>query len=90
MLSSDAGISSMPSSMISNISETDHNSSTTMIATNNSSHHQEYGNLSSFQGRDTKLDKFLAKKDQHDQKKLFYSVIIHSAEPTKIGEDFRK
>ena len=45
MLSSDAGISSMPSSMISNISETDHNSSTTMIATNNSSLHQEYGNL---------------------------------------------
>ena len=45
MLSSDAGISSMPSSMISNISETDHNSSTTMIATNNSSHHQEYGNM---------------------------------------------
>ena len=45
MLSSDAGISSMPSSMISNISETDHNSSTTMIATNNSPHHQEYGNM---------------------------------------------
>ena len=45
MLSSDAGISSMPSSMISNISESDHNSSTTMIATNNSSHHQEYGNM---------------------------------------------
>ena len=44
MLSSDAGISSMPSSMISNISETDHNSSTTMIATNNSQH-QEYGNM---------------------------------------------
>jgi hypothetical protein len=45
--------------------------------------------LWSFQGRDTKLDRFLA-KNQHTQRKLLNFENWSSGELSKIGHHFRK
>ena len=86
MLSSDAGISSMPSSMISNISESDHNSSTTMIATNNSSHHQEYGNMGCqvSKGGIQNQKYFFAKNPNRRREYMYFEN-----RTSKIGHHFR-
>ena len=44
--------------------------------------------MSSFQGRDTKLNRFFGKY-QHNQRKLLYFRIIQSADSSNIGHQFR-